>query len=61
MSYCMYRRLPLEGLKVKVKRNLKLLEAEGLVSAENDYQELINAIAKVCMYQHLQYCHPLHQ
>ena len=40
-------RLPLEGLKVKVKRNLKLLEAEGLVSAENDYQELINAIAKV--------------
>ena len=40
-------RLPLEGLKVKVKRNLKLLEAEHMVSEENDYQELINAIAKV--------------
>ena len=40
-------RLPLESLKNKIKRNLKLLESEGLVSAESDYQELINAIAKV--------------
>ena len=48
-------RLPLEGLKIKIKRNLKLLEAEKLVSAENDYQELINAIAKVHTYQQYTY------
>lgn len=45
-------KLPLEGLKVKVKRNLKLLEAEHMVSEENDYQELINAIAKDIRNQH---------
>lgn len=50
MAWVSYRcvcRLPLEGVKIKVKRNLKLLEAEKMVSAEDDYQELINAIAKV--------------
>ena len=40
----------MESLKNKIKRNLKLLEAEGLVSIENDYQEIINAIAKVWLY-----------
>jgi hypothetical protein len=45
-------KLPLESLKNKVKRNLKLLESEGLVSAESDYQELINAIAKDIRNQH---------
>ena len=33
-------------------RNLRTLEQEGMVSSKNDYQEIINAIAKVyaCRY-----------
>lgn len=40
--------LPLEGMKRKVMRNLRTLEQEGMVNSQNDYQEIINAIAKVC-------------
>ncbi|XP_065059905.1 ras GTPase-activating-like protein IQGAP1 isoform X2 [Rhopilema esculentum] len=39
-------RLPLEDIKKKIWRNLKLLEAQGLVTAKNDYQDIVNAIAK---------------
>ena len=28
-------------------RNLRTLEQEGMVNSKNDYQEIINAIAKV--------------
>ena len=43
---CCYR-LPLEGMKRKVLRNLRLLESDSLVSSSDDYQDIINAIAKV--------------
>lgn len=43
---CCYR-LPLEGMKRKVLRNLRLLESDNLVSSSDDYQDIINAIAKV--------------
>ena len=39
--------LPLEGMKRKIMRNLRTLETEGMVNSKNDYQEIINAIAKV--------------
>lgn len=39
--------LPLEGMKRKIMRNLRTLETEGMVDSKNDYQEIINAIAKV--------------
>lgn len=39
--------LPLEGMKRKIMRNLRTLEQEGMVNSKNDYQEIINAIAKV--------------
>ena len=39
--------LPLEGMKRKIMRNLRTLEEEGMVNSKNDYQEIINAIAKV--------------
>ena len=39
--------LPLEGMKRKIMRNLRTLEQEGMVNSSNDYQEIINAIAKV--------------
>jgi len=42
-----FNRLPLEGMKRKVLRNLRLLETENLVSSSDDYQDIINAIAKV--------------
>lgn len=40
-------RLPLEGLKRKIIRNLRMLESQGVVTIKNDYQDIINAIAKV--------------
>ena len=46
MLHC-YFRLPLEDIKKKIWRNLKVLEGQGLVSVKNDYQDIINAIAKV--------------
>ena len=39
--------LPLEGMKRKIMRNLRTLETEGMVNSKNDYQEIVNAIAKV--------------
>ena len=39
--------LPIEGMKRKIMRNLRSLEEEGMVNSKNDYQEIINAIAKV--------------
>lgn len=46
------RSLPIQGMKLLVVRNLRKLEREGMVSSTNDYQEIINAIAKVytCRY-----------
>lgn len=41
--------LPLEGMKRKIMRNLRSLEQEGMVNSKNDYQEIVNAIAKVRM------------
>ena len=35
-------------MKRKIMRNLRTLETEGMVNSKNDYQEVINAIAKVC-------------
>ena len=40
-------RLSLEGLKRKIIRNLRMLESQGVVTIKNDYQDIINAIAKV--------------
>ena len=34
-------------MKRKIMRNLRTLEQEGMVNSKNDYQEIINAIAKV--------------
>lgn len=39
--------LPLDGLKRKVLRNLQLLEADGMVSMDNNYQDVVDAIARV--------------
>jgi len=36
-------------MKRKIMRNLRTLEQEGLVNSKNDYQEIINAIAQVCV------------
>ncbi|XP_012593800.1 ras GTPase-activating-like protein IQGAP2 isoform X2 [Microcebus murinus] len=38
--------LPLEQKKRKIQRNLRTLEQTGLVSSENNYQEILNEIAK---------------
>ena len=35
-------------MKKKIQRNLKVLEQQNLVSSKNDYQDIVNAIAKVC-------------
>ena len=42
-----FLRLPLEGMKRKIIRNLRMLESQGVVTIKNDYQDIINAIAKV--------------
>ena len=34
-------------MKRKIMRNLRTLETEKMVNSKNDYQEIINAIAKV--------------
>lgn len=34
-------------------RNLRTLEQEGMVNSTNDYQDIINAIAKVGCYIHI--------
>lgn len=39
--------LPLEQKKRKILRNLRNLEQAGLATASNNYQDLINDIAKV--------------
>lgn len=39
--------LPLEQKKRKILRNLRNLEQAGLVTMKNEYQDLINDIAKV--------------
>lgn len=39
-------KLSLEGLKRKIIRNLRMLESQGVVTIKNDYQDIINAIAK---------------
>ena len=39
--------LPLDGLKRKVMRNLQLLESDGMVSPDNNYQDIVDAIARV--------------
>ena len=44
---CSIFSLPLEGMKRKIMRSLRSLEEEGMVNSKNDYQEIVNAIAKV--------------
>ncbi|XP_006818327.1 ras GTPase-activating-like protein IQGAP1 [Saccoglossus kowalevskii] len=39
-------RLPLEGKKKKIRRNLKLLEKASLVTSSNSYQDIVNAIVQ---------------
>lgn len=34
-------------MKRKIIRNLRMLESQGVVTIKNDYQDIINAIAKV--------------
>lgn len=46
------RNLPLEGMKRKIMRQLRTLEQEEMVSSKNDYQDIINAIAKDIRNQH---------
>ena len=40
-------KLPLEDMKVRVKRNLEKLEANEIVSSKDNYQALVNMIARV--------------
>ncbi|XP_076802630.1 ras GTPase-activating-like protein IQGAP1 isoform X2 [Clavelina lepadiformis] len=39
-------KLPLEDMKRRVKRNLEKLEDQGIVSSKNNYQALVNMIAR---------------
>ena len=43
------RLLPIEDVKKVIMHHLHTLEQEGMVDSKNDYQEIINAIAKVCI------------
>ena len=43
------RLLPIEDVKKVIMHHLHRLEQEGMVDSKNDYQEIINAIAKVCI------------
>ena len=47
---CVSVSLPLEGVKRKIMRQLRTLEQEDMVSSGDNYQEIINAIAKVTLY-----------
>ncbi|CAB4017386.1 ras GTPase-activating IQGAP1, partial [Paramuricea clavata] len=38
--------LPVEGIKRKIIRNLRVLENQGLVTTKNNYQDIVNAIAR---------------
>jgi len=40
-------KLPLEDMKVRVKRNLEKLEAAEIVASKDNYQALVNMIARV--------------
>ena len=40
-------KLPLEDMKRRVKRNLEKLEEHGVVSSKDDYQAIVNMIARV--------------
>lgn len=46
------RLLPIEDVKKVIMHHLHTLEQEGMVDSKNDYQEIINAIAKVCIVVH---------
>ena len=46
------RLLPIEDVKKVIMHHLHTLEQEGMVDSTNDYQEIINAIAKVCIVVH---------
>lgn len=46
------RLLPIEDVKKVIMHHLHTLEQEGMVDSKNDYQEIINAIAKVCVVVH---------
>ena len=47
LSPLLYFSLPIEGMKRKIMRQLRSLEQEEMVSSKDDYQEIINSIAKV--------------
>ena len=40
-------KLPLEDMKKRVKRNLEKLESHDVVSSKDDYQAIVNMIARV--------------
>ena len=40
-------KLPLEDMKVRVKRYLEKLESHDIVSAKDNYQAMVNMIARV--------------
>jgi len=46
------RLLPIEDVKKVIMHHLHTLEQEGMVDSKNDYKEIINAIAKVCVVVH---------
>ena len=39
--------LPMEAIKRKIIRNLRVLENQGLVTTKNNYQDIVNAVARV--------------
>ena len=43
-------KLPLEDMKKRVARNLEKLVAAKIVSKEDNYQAIVNMIARVCFY-----------
>ncbi len=47
ITYIWLLSLPIEGIKRKIIRNLRVLENQGLVTTKNNYQDIVNAIARV--------------
>lgn len=41
--------LPIEDIKRKIIRNLRVLENQEIVTTKNNYQDIVNVIARVRM------------
>ena len=50
-SFFRLQSLPLEGVKRKIIRSLRLLENQNKVTTKNNYQDIVNAIAKVSKFR----------